>query len=78
MKYILENRWSKPRHFDNASNLVDSVVCRGSLGYDEQIDRVNSRVDSLITIIGNLVEVLNLDENQLSEILGEKVKILLE
>lgn len=78
MQYKTANYFDKPRVFDNLSNLVDKVVDGNSWGYDDRLDRANKKIETLTSMLAGLIEVLNLNEEQLSHVLGEKVEILLE
>ncbi len=78
MKYKTHNHWDKSVIYNNLSNLVDKIVDGNSWGYDGQLDRAERKIEKLTSMMAGLLEVLNLNENQLSEVLGEKVEILLD
>lgn len=78
MQYKTHNHWDKSVIYHNLPNLVDKIVDRNSWGYDDSLDRAEKKIEKLTSVLAGLLEVLNLNEAQLSEVLGEKVEILLD
>lgn len=77
MKYKTHNHWDKSVVYNNLPSLVDRIVDGNSWG-DGKLERAERKVEKLTSMLAGLLEVLNLNEAQLSEVLGEKVEIILD